>query len=486
MNNYTNNNTFTKTLLPLLVIIFGSLMLQRLSYINGFPLTMGDSGGYITRAFSQEINHHWALFYSLFIRVFSLGESLWWVAVVQNFILSFLIFRIFTLVFDFSLKTSIYFIISLVILYFASTLPYFSNLLMSDIFLSIGVLVLVCILLLPRLNAEVIFYGLLLAMGVLAHISHIVIILGIVFVLILMTLISHFRGSLNIKKVKPKIAFITISLLIASYIFSPIVNSFFYKPPLTDQNIKVEEDTRISNSRYHFVWVTLIGNQKLYQYFLDKNCQKKQYEYLCNPEKMKELSSDKRGLKDDFHGHNADLFYEMEDAGKAALFDLKILPFFLQIGLKRISKVFDYMGPPETWFRYAKHDITPIYNYLPKDKILIENSKSYFKRFLPPNKKRKERKKIRFFSYFSILIILTLPLLSFFQKEKDKIYSKVAVIALLFLSAYTFNCLLFAMFGNIHNTRYSSRASWLLLFAALLIVCYYIDYYLIKKYYKNN
>ncbi len=76
------------------VILIASLLLLLPALYNGFPMVTSDSGAYIANGFELTVPLDRPLGYSIFIRLFSLGVTLWGTVICQALILSFLLQRI--------------------------------------------------------------------------------------------------------------------------------------------------------------------------------------------------------------------------------------------------------------------------------------------------------------------------------------------------------------------------------------------------------
>ncbi len=74
-----------KYLPPLLVAVSLAFAFMLMAFVNGFPLVTSDTGSYINNGFMMWIPADRPLFYSLFLRVFELGISLWIPLWIQAF-----------------------------------------------------------------------------------------------------------------------------------------------------------------------------------------------------------------------------------------------------------------------------------------------------------------------------------------------------------------------------------------------------------------
>ncbi len=71
--------------------MFPAAFLMLLAIYNGYPIIAGDSAAYISSGFEMKVPIDRPIFYGLFLRIFSLGQSLWLPVFVQCSILYFLL-----------------------------------------------------------------------------------------------------------------------------------------------------------------------------------------------------------------------------------------------------------------------------------------------------------------------------------------------------------------------------------------------------------
>lgn len=131
-------------LLTLFVILCCSAYMSLLHLHNGFPLVMVDTVGYVDRAIHSVETSHWSNTYTFFLSwIISCFASLHWVAVIQNIIAV-------TVIYIFSKtyikKFNYYILITVIIALGFTTLPWFTNLVMSDIFTPVALLSMILLL----------------------------------------------------------------------------------------------------------------------------------------------------------------------------------------------------------------------------------------------------------------------------------------------------------------------------------------------------
>ena len=116
-------------------VLSGALILLAYAFYNGYPFVYSDTGTYIRTGFEGIVPFDRPIAYGLFIRLVSLKYSMWLVVLVQNLILSFVIFETFRYVVKSNFKA--WFIITIFFLAMTTSVSMFSNQLMPDIFVAI-------------------------------------------------------------------------------------------------------------------------------------------------------------------------------------------------------------------------------------------------------------------------------------------------------------------------------------------------------------
>ncbi|MCP3932309.1 MAG: hypothetical protein GY705_24825 [Bacteroidetes bacterium] len=223
---------------------------------------------------------------------------------------------------------------------------------------------------------------------------------------------------------------------------------------------------RISDSKFHFVWKKLRKSGH-YEEFLSKYCPLKDYFFLCNPEKMEALQSD--GLMNDMHGRNIDFLGEIEDAGKTVFKD----PYFFWYTYKsKLSGIVDILSNHKIRNPFQNQRIEPILaKHLPKDRKYLVQSKSYNHRLFTHDQMKQLRKYNKIIVLSSYLVVM----FGFIFLVKVRCNVRfLGVVSGLFYG-HLVNSSLMGFFAN-PNARYCSRTSWMLVFAALLVVAYLIAY----------
>lgn len=443
--------------LDTITLIICPLILGHLAIYNHFPLILGDSLGYIERGFQKEVNHHWALFYSLFLNVCSFDKSLLIVIFLQNLWICILI-RLFISKVLLIQRYNITFLLTTIFLSLLSYLPQVSNLLMADIFTSLGLVSMVLFIYFTHNLFINIFLHLTMAFSIIAHGSHAPIyLLFLVLIFALNFVIYLFFKEINLKKTLKNILICLIVLVLASFVFKPIVNSYFNEPTPAKNAMKSES---VSESRYHFIWFQL-RKTEIYDEFLSEYCPQKEYKYLCSPEKMERI--EKKGKFWLLHGPDVSWLKEIEDAGKTALLNPKYISFLLK---ERIHRSLILMQNNKFRNSYAIKGLQDILDdHLPIDARLIKSSPSYDKRLYTKSQRNLISKLNNFTINISSLFLLCTLLYIYKHKLINNCYIAIYTLVIAHLS----NVVLMGLFGNIQNSRYVYRSSWLLIFALILL-----------------
>jgi hypothetical protein len=124
-------------------IAFAAMALSLVAFWNGYALVFPDTGTYVRQALWLEPDVDRPPFYSLALVPVHLGVSLWPVVLVQNLLACYVVSR--TLRIAFPGITPAQFVLVLAGAAVATSLPWFSNQVMPDIFTPLMVLVIFCI-----------------------------------------------------------------------------------------------------------------------------------------------------------------------------------------------------------------------------------------------------------------------------------------------------------------------------------------------------
>lgn len=125
--------------------MLAALLLGAAALINGYPLVFPDSGTYVRQAVKLEGALDRPPFYSLFLLPLHLRVSLWAIPFAQDLIACYVIFRAFSLAF--TALTPRLLALAVVLTGLLSSLPWFSNQIMPDIFTPLILLLVFCLVL---------------------------------------------------------------------------------------------------------------------------------------------------------------------------------------------------------------------------------------------------------------------------------------------------------------------------------------------------
>lgn len=163
----TIRTTFRKDLIP---VFLGGIIMMLLAFYDNYPIVTNDSGTYISCAFTGEIPSDRPVFYSWFIRISSLGQSLWLSVLAQSLILAYLLLRLMRLLVP---DIGVHHSTALFLLCSLGTIGgWYSSQLMPDIFTPILCLSLLLFLLDKNSGHRPVLYALLILSAALMHNAH--------------------------------------------------------------------------------------------------------------------------------------------------------------------------------------------------------------------------------------------------------------------------------------------------------------------------
>lgn len=237
------------------------------AFYNGFPLVYSDTGTYIDSGMSLFVPVDRPIFYGLFIRVFSLGVSLWWVIFFQCLMLSFVLNKLLNIFINkrFAQKILYLVVISLTAL---SSVGWFSAQIMPDIFtpmMSLAILTLMLDDELSKLNKSVLIFIVL--VSILTHYSNMILVLAFALILLVIFIVRNFRVRVAVK-------YFWIKMLA----FSSLIGFSFLISIYT--NHKIDSKAQVSKGSHMFLMGRLLDSGAL-EMFLSENCAENQY-ILCD------------------------------------------------------------------------------------------------------------------------------------------------------------------------------------------------------------
>jgi len=241
-----------------------SLVLLWPAFWNGYPLVFSDTGTYVFSAFTQELPFDRPIGYGYFIRLFSLGLSLWFVVYAQAFLACYFLWKILKVFFE----KNFYFIhfFAIIALSFFTILPWTVSQIMPDIFPALIFLLLSVFVFGKLSRVEKIFFAVLLMFFLITHTANFLLSLGFLFFTFLFV---RFRKSFSKQR---KVYSKHILLLTAVTFFAPL---FFIAG-----NFREGYGFVISPSSHAFM-MSRMNDAGVLDAFLEENCRQKDYE-LCS------------------------------------------------------------------------------------------------------------------------------------------------------------------------------------------------------------
>jgi len=235
------------------------------SIINGYPILFSDTGTYIMSGMESYVPIDRPVFYGLFLRVTSLWISLWFTAITQALLVILFILTVYKYIFGsrYAFRNTL---ISVALLSATTSLAYFTNHIVPDIFAAMVIMGIVLMVSSPKLPLwlSIILLVLLTIMN-LSHFSNLLITTGLTVVALVGGLI--FRRKNWLRERAMALLFLGI-LSLSGWILLPTVN------------YSMGEGFVSSKARNIFMMGNLIENGLMRSY-LEETCEEKGYA-LCN------------------------------------------------------------------------------------------------------------------------------------------------------------------------------------------------------------
>lgn len=216
---------FNNYFILFLFIFFGGLILAGIAFYNGYPLLTPDSKAYIASGFKNSIDGlKRPIEYGYFVYVFSLNQSLWYVVIAQSTILSYLIFRLFSMFLK--SRNSALFLAILFFLVLFTGVSWYASQIMSDIFTSIAFLTVLILLFYKTKNhVELILLSILLLFSILTHNSH----YPLFTALLVFTAVFFFTSKWFRKRVIKNQFIIVAAIIVGAWLTGPFINFIISK-----------------------------------------------------------------------------------------------------------------------------------------------------------------------------------------------------------------------------------------------------------------
>jgi hypothetical protein len=247
--------------LKIFLVFLGGIVLCFYAFYNNYPLLYPDTGAYMFSGFLDGIPHDRPKTYGLFLRHLSLSDITWLVVFTQGILVSFLVY----FMIKYFIPKAKYLFWHFLLISFLTVFTGVSvtvSMLIPDIFTSIFIMAFALVLIAPINNRrDLYFISFLFWLGIIMHNSHLLIALGMIFILS----IFHFLKKRKIFSPNQLIrcwAIIGISFL--------TIPSIHY---ITDKEFVLSKGSHVF-IMYHLIETGIVDD------FLKKQCPKKEYT-LC-------------------------------------------------------------------------------------------------------------------------------------------------------------------------------------------------------------
>ncbi len=245
----------------LLTIGAGTFILLLVGLYNGYPLVYSDTGTYIYSGFNKFIPVDRPITYGLFIKFFSFNYSLWFVIIVQNLIVAYVMYEVLKVMIHSRTHFTQMYLSIMAFLVFFTGLAWYTNQIMPDFFSSVSILVIYALLTGQIKNIFVkIIFQLILIFSLITHFSHLLIAsVLLVTILIIRLLLKEKLQQISLGK----ILMISIIILL-SWIILPSIN------------YTIERKFILSKGSHVFLMAHL-NDAGILSQFLDENCAKSEF-----------------------------------------------------------------------------------------------------------------------------------------------------------------------------------------------------------------
>lgn len=248
-----------KLLNKLYLIISATVILLTIGLYNGYPLIYSDTGTYIYSGFTFFVPQDRPVIYGLFVKLFSLNRSLWFVVIIQNFITAFVLFEVCYLFFT-KERLKLYYLTIITFLTLFTGIGWYTNQIMPDFFSAIvGLLIYLLLCVQNTSSGKTTLLMLLLAFSVTVHFSHLLLSFSIIIVFLLANCITRNRQSVLPGMLTARKTLAVTAIALSGWLIIPAVNYI------------LEKDATLSKGSHVFFMAHLIDNGLLKK-FLKDNC----------------------------------------------------------------------------------------------------------------------------------------------------------------------------------------------------------------------
>ncbi len=449
--------------------ILGVIILISPALYNGYPLVYSDTGTYIESGMELYIPIDRPIFYGLFIRIFSLNISLWFVIIFQSLMLLYIL-KSFTHLFIPNMK-KVTFLILISSLIFFSGLGWYSSQIMPDVFTPIAIMG--SIILLTNKNdskTHLLLTIVITLIALVVHFSNPLIVLGtMTFMLFIKYLFKPYFNSIHLVQF-----ILPLSMIIGSVFIVFTVN------------YAVEGKFQLSKSSHVFLMGRMIDTGVLKSY-LNENC--KDNDYVLCPYKDS-LPESSRSL---MWSNNSPLQKKGWEANKEPYNEIlngiytspkHVGSFFINSLVNTFSQLLQndigsgiisdfYRSPNSPTYKriqqYFNHEINA-YRWSRQNGNLWKQSLDFTTISIC-------YKFIYFFSFILLLVIITS------KKIVRQLNDTILYLLVFAVSSIFFNALVVAFLSCVCD-RFQARVSWLLPFCIALFIIMHKK--LLKRFWFNS
>lgn len=167
------------------------------AFWNGYPILTSDSGAYLASGHSSEVPIDRPIIYGLFTRHISLSWTVWLVIIAQSALFNYLIYLI-SKFFIKAKQASLIQLCIIALLAFVTGLGGYCSSIMADVFASMSLLSLFLLLLINKKEKKhMLLLVLIFAFSIVTHLSHIPLVVGELFLVVLFLWLFHRREIRN-------------------------------------------------------------------------------------------------------------------------------------------------------------------------------------------------------------------------------------------------------------------------------------------------
>ncbi len=431
-----------------MLVVIASFLFLFPAFYNGFPIVFSDTGTYISSGFSGTVPIDRPIFYGIFLRHTSLGSSLWLSLFVQSFIVANILYAMVQLLVANKKYEPYIFTVVVSLLTTFSAVPYFTSLAIPDIFTPMSLL-LFCLILFSKPMSKI--------KWVLLYISYIFIIFthlsNLATLSMLLVVLWVFYYFVKEKEILNRIRLIVLtSITLFCWVLLPFINSLF------------GFGFHSNKSSHVFLLAKMIDNGVLVNYLnTSANAQN------LNIYKYKDSLPAVGG--DFLWGANSVLYKTGGWAANKQEYDFIIHDILTN---KQYCLPFIYQGVIETFVQLTFNNFGEEYlvkydeQSPPYNQIKIRLSNDLFAYTHARQFANKQSYDYQHSSYIqNLLLIFSICLIILYIIKFG--VTVTSVVSILVFAFVFLNAMITAVLSTI-SARYNSRATWLVLFIALVII----------------